>query len=103
MTKSEKNAIADVIAILNAIVNNNDEDGKNNHQAASNEHQPASSQEENPSKEEIAFVRKMANERPFSIIGYGVKPEEGVACDIKISKDCLDHMVTAYLEKYCHE
>lgn len=96
MTKSEKNALADVIAILNAIVNSNDEDGKNNHQ-------PASSEKEKPSKEEIAFVRKMANERPFSIIGYGVKPEEGVACDIKIPKDCLDHMVTAYLEKYCHE
>lgn len=96
MKKSEKNALTDVIAMLSAIVNGSDEDDKNNHQSALSE-------EENPSEEQIEFVRKMANEKPFGIIGYGIRPEEGLVCDIKIGRTCLSRMITAYLEKYCHE
>lgn len=91
MKKSEKNALTDVIAMLNAIVNGSDEDGNPAHR------------EENPSEEQIAFVRKMANEKPFNIIGHGIRPEEGIVCNIQIGKTCLRRMVTAYLEKYCHE
>lgn len=96
MTKSEKNALADIVAMLNAIVNSNNEDGKNNHQ-------PASSEEENPSDKEIEFVRKMANDKPFGIIGLGVRPGEGPMANIKIGRACFSRMIIAYLEKYCHE
>ena len=96
MKKSEKNALTDVIVMLNAIVNGSNEDDKDNHQ-------PTSTEEEKPSEEEIEFIRKMANEKPFSIIGYGVRQEEGLMCDIKIGRTCLRRMVIAYLEKYCHE
>lgn len=96
MTKSEKSALADAIAMLNAIVNGSDENGNNNHQ-------PASSDEENPSEKEIAFVRKMANDEPFDIVGIGVRKEEGAVCDLKIGGPCFSRMITAYLEKYCHE
>lgn len=95
MKKSEKNALTDVIAMLNAIVNGSDEDDKNNHQPAHSE--------ENPSEEEIAFVREIANDKPFSIIGIGVRQGEGPMANIRIGKTCLRHMVIAYLEKYCHE
>lgn len=88
MTKSEKSALADAIAMLNAIVNGSDEE---NHS------------EENPSEKEIAFVRKMANDEPFDIVGIGVRKEEGAVCDLKIGGPCFSRMITAYLEKYCHE
>jgi hypothetical protein len=101
MTKSEKSAIADAIAMLNAIVNGNDENGNNNHQPASSDEENYS--EENPPEKEIVFVRKMANDEPFGIIGLGVRPKEGPIANIRIGRACFNRMITAYLEKYCHE
>lgn len=96
MKKSEKNALTDAIAMLNAIVNGSDEDGKDNHLSTSSE-------EEKPSDKEIDFIRKIANVEPFGILGYSVRQEEGIIGNIQIGKTCLRRMVTAYLEKYCHE
>lgn len=101
MTKSEKNVIADIVAMLNVLVGNSDTD-QGGQPAPQEEAAPANLTEE-PSEEEIEFVKRVAAKEPFNIIGMGVRSGEGFVCDIQIGKSCLGRMFKAYLEKYDHE
>jgi hypothetical protein len=103
MTKSEKNAIADVIGMLNAVLTDGNSDGNQPTGDLKNPKEEASPADDSPSQEEINFVRELANDGKIVIRGYTINYTTESVGKIGISSDCLSRLLEAYLEKYDHE
>lgn len=98
MTKSEKSVLEDIAGMLNAVLAGNS-DGKDPKEAA----EEAAPVDNWPSQEEIDFVRELANDGKTVIKGCAINLTKRTVGVIRISSDCLDHLLKAYLEKYDHE
>ena len=100
MTKSEKNVLADVVGMLNALVNGNSDGEQHNQPAPQEEAAPA---DEEPSQEEIAFIKEVRADGEIAVKGVAINHTKEEICSISISPDCFGRMLDAYLEKYDHE
>lgn len=92
MTKSEKNAIADAIAMLNAIV----AEPNGQHNEAGQE----SNDTEGPDEKELQFFKRLKNVGSFSIEGTVRYPEKRSIGYVYFGEDVTNRLITAYLEKY---
>lgn len=99
MTKSEKNVLADVVGMLNALVTGNS-DGNQVNQPANEEAAPADNE---PSQEEIEFVKSLKADGEIAIKGISFNYDTKELGKLQISSNCLSHLLDAYLEKYDHE
>ena len=102
MTKSEKNAIADVIGMLNAVLTGNS-DGNQPTGDLKNPKEEASPADNWPSQEEVDFVRELANDGEIVIKGCAINLTKRTVGVIRLSADCMSRLLEAYLEKYDHE
>ena len=109
MTKTEKNCIANVIGMLQAIVNGEDSQGKHGHMEQEVEDQcaaPAQEEDDVPDEEEIEFVRNLIDPDiiPIGIRGHSmsINPQTGFSQmrKITVNGDTWLRMIRAYLEKY---
>lgn len=93
MTKSEKNAIKDVIGMLSAIVL---AEPNGQHNEAGQE----SNDTEGPDEAELQVFKRLKEVGKFSIDGVVHYPGTNVTGYICLGEDVADRLVTAYLEKY---
>ena len=100
MTKSEKNVLADVVGMLNALVNGNSDGEQHNQPAPQEEAAPA---DEEPSQEEITFVKEVRADGEITIEGITINHTQKEIGSIGIGSGCFGRMLDAYLEKYDHE
>ena len=100
MTKSEKSVLEDIAGMLNAILAGNSDGNQPAQDEAAEEAAPV---DDWPSQEELDFVRELANDGKTVIKGCAINLTKRTVGVIRISSDCVSHLLEAYLEKYDHE